>query len=529
TSDESITRTSDESITRTSDESIIKTSDESITRASDESITKTSDENIAIQLKETSENLVNAQSDEIVINSQNDETGMSDSVIFQESIIGTSDENIAIQLKEEIVIDSQNDETGMSNNSVTFQESITGTNDEIIAIQLNETSGNLINAQSDEIVIDSQNDKSGMSNSVTFQESIIKTSDESIIKTSDESIIKTSDESIIKTSDENIAIQLKEPSGNFINAQSNEIVIDSQIDEIDIDSQFDEIDTDSQNDEIDTDSQNDEIGVDSQNDDSDIDSLNDESDLDSQNDGDDSYVSLHTDKNTQNDQFNQESSSKTFIPNLNFKRFFTKKKRKDKSSYFEKNDDDDNNFAGTSNNFIDDTLTELPRNAIPTKQNSQNFQTIPPDLITENAVTTRFHIMMPKKGLKKKSMVFVIGNIRELGDERYGIVSLKKHLKNPIHWYSDPISIPLRSLEGRSFFYRYFIYNGTKGGLTKKLFGQLSTKASSNENTIPDLQYDKKNWDHDYKRREFSFRENHFDVWCNSDNSEYHLRFKDIE
>ncbi|CAG8567417.1 4453_t:CDS:2, partial [Cetraspora pellucida] len=359
----------------------------------------------------------------------------------------STDLNKIVTTIDVISINSQNFNENNTVNSPDIIENNTVNSPEIIE-------NNTVNSPD---FIDNDNvSLTAMSNSVTFQERK-----------------KTS---TTRTSDESLAIQLEETSGNLINAQS------------------DEIDNDSQNDEIDISFQNDESDIDSQNDESDIDSQIYDSDIDFQNDDDISIVSGQGDINTRPDQFNQEPP-KTFMQNLSIKRIFARKKKKNKLNSLEKNDDDDdNNLGATSYSFIDDPSAEQARNA-------------------------------------KKSMVFVIGNFKELGDERYGIVKLKRHLKNPIHWYSDPINIPLINLDGRSFHYRYFIYNGSiKGGLTKKLFGQLSIKgSSSNEEIIPDRRFDKKNWSHDFRKHEFTFRENHFDVWANSVECEYHLRFKDIQ
>ncbi|CAG8466565.1 13541_t:CDS:10 [Ambispora gerdemannii] len=154
---------------------------------------------------------------------------------------------------------------------------------------------------------------------------------------------------------------------------------------------------------------------------------------------------------------------------------------------------------------------------------AQTDQILNIEVVTsENMVTTCFHVMMPK-GLHKKTMVFVIGNIQALGSDKDGIVRLKRHKKNPMHWYSDHISMPISIFQNESVHYRYFIYKGIENGFAK-FFKQLVSKESS-ENVVPELGVG--NWHHDSIDHEFISKENQYDIWNNSE--KYPIRLKDLQ
>ncbi|CAG8712404.1 5162_t:CDS:1, partial [Scutellospora calospora] len=135
--------------------------------------------------------------------------------------------------------------------------------------------------------------------------------------------------------------------------------------------------------------------------------------------------------NTIDDETNQ-GATKAFMRKWSIKHVFSKRKKKinNKSNYSIKHEDkdipnstfkeekknSDNNPAVISNEGS--TLSDQIDDAIITSQDEQiiDFLVIPPNHFSENIVTTCFHLIMPKEGLNKKSMVFVIGNIKELGN-----------------------------------------------------------------------------------------------------------------
>ncbi|CAG8703494.1 18274_t:CDS:2, partial [Dentiscutata erythropus] len=137
-------------------------------------------------------------------------------------------------------------------------------------------------------------------------------------------------------------------------------------------------------------------------------------------------------------------------------------------------------------------------------------------------VTTIFHVMMPKS-LNKNSMVFVIGNIKELGEGRYGTIQLKMHEKYPMLWHSDPINISISILKNRSIQYKYFIYE--EKDFFTKIFSFF--KKSIFENKIPDIYVETKNWYHDEIDREFISKENQYDIWFTNEN--FSIDIKDLE
>ncbi|CAG8529106.1 13357_t:CDS:1, partial [Dentiscutata heterogama] len=270
--------------------------------------------------------------------------------------------------------------------------------------------------------------------------------------------------------------------------------------------------------------ENDENDINDQSDDTDTDSQNDEININAQDDEKVKNIQSNTSaKNADinaEDQFDQESS-KSVKRSWSIKRVFSRKKKKNK----------DNQSNDLVKDFMDNATANQAHDTA-TEQDNQNDQilgphVIPPELFTENMVTTYFHVIMPKKVFKRKFMVFVIGNIKELGDGRYGIVQLKRYDKNPIYWYSDPISVPINVLEDRPIRYGYFVYKGAKSSLAKKLFNQLTIKSNSSfENIVPDIDVDAENWFWDRNKREFIFRENQYDLWSNTE--KYRIKLKDL-
>ncbi|CAG8481554.1 7050_t:CDS:10 [Ambispora leptoticha] len=151
----------------------------------------------------------------------------------------------------------------------------------------------------------------------------------------------------------------------------------------------------------------------------------------------------------------------------------------------------------------------------------QTDQTLDIEAVTpENMVTTCFHVMMPK-GLHKKS-VFVIGNVQFLGSGKYGIVQLKRHNKNPMHWYSDPISMPISILQNESVLYGYYIYKKSENDFAK-FFRQLTSKEPS-ENVVPELNVG--DWHPDGIDRELILKENQYDIW--NPTEKYPRNLKDL-